>query len=151
MTSRRVDLSSSEKFEILMLSRNSVVILRIKKIFRQKPLCGRNLAAWLTARDATSLSDSDPSVSYSVMGMWSVRIFLTSESVEPGLSDSIKFVDAWWTNDAVVVSLLIGSWVYLVWNADSGEIRNVRWDTKVSHTHNYRIYLLWFDMFCECK
>jgi hypothetical protein len=35
-----------------------------------------------------SLSDSEPCVSYSVMGMWSVRIFLTSESVEPGLSDS---------------------------------------------------------------
>lgn len=35
-----------------------------------------------------SLSDSDPKVSYSVMGMCRVRIFRTSESVDPGLSDS---------------------------------------------------------------
>ena len=35
-----------------------------------------------------SLSDSEPSVSYSVIGMWSVKILRTSESVEPGLSDS---------------------------------------------------------------
>lgn len=29
--------------------------------------------------------------------MWSVRIFRTSESVEPGLSDS-KMFDAWWSS-----------------------------------------------------
>lgn len=51
------------------------------------PRCARYLAE-LSARADTSLSDSEPSVSYSVIGMWSVRIFLTSESVEPGLSDS---------------------------------------------------------------
>lgn len=38
-----------------------------------------------------SLSDSEPSVSYSVIGIWSVSIFLTSESVDPGLSDSINW------------------------------------------------------------
>lgn len=51
------------------------------------PLCGRYFF-WLTAREVNSLSDSEPKVSYSVIGMWSVKIFLTSESVEPGLSDS---------------------------------------------------------------
>lgn len=41
-----------------------------------------------------SLSDSDPSVSYSVIGMWRVRIFLTSESVELILSDS-RYWKSW--------------------------------------------------------
>lgn len=54
---------------------------------QNSPRCARYLAE-LSARADTSLSDSEPSVSYSVIGMWSVRIFLTSESVEPGLSDS---------------------------------------------------------------
>lgn len=36
-------------------------------------------------------------MSYSVIGMWSVRIFLTSESVEPGLSDSkTVYSTIWW-------------------------------------------------------
>lgn len=60
---------------------------RIRYIRFNSPRCARYLAE-LRARADTSLSDSEPSVSYSVIGMWSVRIFLTSESVEPGLSDS---------------------------------------------------------------
>ena len=66
--------------------------------------------AELIARADTSLSDSEPSVSYSVIGMWSVRIFLTSESVEPGLSDSktvysndlMMDFDFWFDFDSVV-------------------------------------------------
>lgn len=59
---------------------------------KNQPLWVLYLAAvWLLiALDVISLSDSEPSVSYSVIGMWSVKIFLTSESVEPGLSDSIN-------------------------------------------------------------
>lgn len=34
-------------------------------------------------------SESLPSVSYSLMGMWRERIFFTSESVLPRLSDSV--------------------------------------------------------------
>lgn len=49
---------------------------------------------WFTVLVVTSLSDSEPNVSYSVIGMWSVRIFLTSESVLPsGLSDSKNYFD----------------------------------------------------------
>lgn len=50
--------------------------------------------AWFTVLVVTSLSDSLPNVSYSVIGMWSVKIFLTSESVLPsGLSDSKNCFD----------------------------------------------------------
>lgn len=51
------------------------------------PRCDLNFVC-LTDFAEHSLSDSDPNVSYSVMGMWSERILRTSESVEPGLSDS---------------------------------------------------------------
>lgn len=51
------------------------------------PRCALYLAC-LTDFAEHSLSDSEPKVSYSVIGMCRVKIFLTSESVEPGLSDS---------------------------------------------------------------
>lgn len=52
------------------------------------PLCDLYFDCF-TDLDDSSLSDSEPSkVSYSVIGIWSVKIFLTSESVDPGLSDS---------------------------------------------------------------
>lgn len=59
--------------------------------------------AWLTFLVVTSLSDSEPNVSYSVIGMWSVKILSISESVEPGLSDSKNF-SIWWRL----------KWVYLL-------------------------------------
>lgn len=54
---------------------------------KDKPLCDLYFDCFRDFAEH-SLSDSDPNVSYSVMGMCRVRIFLTSESVDPGLSDS---------------------------------------------------------------
>lgn len=51
------------------------------------PRCDKYLDCFIDFAEH-SLSDSDPRVSYSVIGMWRVRIFRTSESVLPGLSDS---------------------------------------------------------------
>lgn len=56
-------------------------------MFVDSPLCDLYFACFRDLAEH-SLSDSDPSVSYSVIGIWRVSIFLTSESVEPGLSDS---------------------------------------------------------------
>lgn len=58
------------------------------------PLWARNFD-WLIPLDVTSLSDSEPSVSYSVIGIWRVRILRTSLSVEPGLSDSMNCMSKW--------------------------------------------------------
>lgn len=48
--------------------------------------CPKDTSSWLAARP--SPSESEPNVSYSEIGRWSVRIFFTSESVLPRLSDS---------------------------------------------------------------
>lgn len=58
-----------------------------KSISCNLPRCDLNFVCFNDFAEH-SLSDSDPNVSYSVIGMWSERILRTSESVEPGLSDS---------------------------------------------------------------
>lgn len=58
-----------------------------KSISFNLPRCDLNFVCFNDFAEH-SLSDSDPNVSYSVIGMWSERILRTSESVDPGLSDS---------------------------------------------------------------
>lgn len=69
------------------------------------PLCDLYFDCF-TDLDDSSLSDSEPKVSYSVIGICNVSIFRTSESVEPGLSDSKNWTSERGTQETILIVIL---------------------------------------------